>query len=322
MAITGEYTAPVWLPGGHAQTIVPAFLVPTPRVNYRRERWGTPDDDFIDVDFALPEPAGLTAPIVVLFHGLEGSSRSHYAQSVMHEFANRGWRALVAHFRGCSGEPNTRPRAYHSGDSDEGDWILRRLHQRWPDAPLHAVGVSLGGNMLAKWAGERGADARFVCAAASIGSPLDLVAGGLALGSGFNMLYTRVFLATLKRKALEKLRRFPGIAREGRLRAARNLFDFDNEFTAPVHGFRDTMDYWTRASAKPVLAGIRIPYLLLNARNDPFVPAPSLPTRAEVSNQVMLEQPAHGGHIGFAQGLPPGDLKFVPRRLFGFFNGQ
>lgn len=322
MAVSGSYRAPSWLPGGHAQTIVPALFVPAPRVEYRRERWTTPDDDFIDIDIALPEPAHDAAPILMLFHGLEGSSRSHYALSTMRYFADRGWRALVVHFRGCSGEANLKPRAYHSGDSEEGDWILRRAHARWPDAPLHAAGVSLGGNMVARWAGERGAGAGFVRAAASIGSPLDLVAGGLALGRGLNMIYTRVFLATLRRKALEKLQRFPGLAREAPLRAARNLYEFDNEFTAPVHGYRNTMDYWTRASAKPVLGGVRIPYLLLNARNDPFVPAASLPTRADVSRDVVLEQPEGGGHIGFAQGWPPGKLDFVPRRLFAFFGGQ
>lgn len=317
--IGDPYRAPWWLPGAHAQTIVPALWVPVPAVAYRRERWTTPDGDFIDVDFALPEPAVPAAPVLVLFHGLEGSSRSHYALSTMRFFADRGWRALVVHFRGCSGEPNLRPRAYHSGDADEGDWILRRAFDRWPAAPLHAVGVSLGGNMLAKWAGERDEGARFVRAAASIGSPLDLVAGGFALGRGLNMIYTRMFLATLRRKALEKMLRFPGIASEARLRDARNLYDFDNEFTAPVHGFRDTIDYWTRASAKPVLAGIRIPYLLLNARNDPFVPAASLPTAADVSRHVVLEQPGGGGHIGFAQGSLPGDLDYLPRRLHAFF---
>ena len=317
--IDSAYRAPRWLPGGHLQTIVPAKLVPVPRVVYRRERWNTPDDDFIDVDFAAPEPAAAEASIVVLFHGLEGCSQSHYARAVMRHFADRGWRALVAHFRGCSGEPNRLPRAYHSGDADEGDWILRRVHERWPQAPLFAVGVSLGGNMLAKWAGEHGADAGFVRAAASIGSPLDLAAGGHAIGRGFNLVYTRMFLATLRRKAIAKTLRFAGLADARAIAQARNLFEFDNLYTAPVHGFRDTLDYWTRASAKPVLGGIRIPYLLLNARNDPFVPAESLPTPAQVSPAVELDQPEHGGHIGFAQGPWPGNLDYLPRRLDEFF---
>ena len=321
--VASAYTAPRWLPGGHLQTIVPSLLMQRPAVQYRRERWETYDGDFIDVDFASPEPLPQNAPVIVMFHGLEGSSHSHYARSTMRFFADRGWRGLVVHFRGCSGEPNRLPRAYHSGDSDEGHWILRAVHQRWPDAPLYAVGVSLGGNMLAKWAGEREQDASFVTAAASIGSPLDLAAGGAALGRGFNKIYTRMFLATLKTKALAKLQQFPDIARDAdymrRLRCTRNLYEFDNEYTAPVHGFRDTEDYWDRASGKPWLRAVRIPYLVLNACNDPFVPESSLPQPSDVSASVELEQPREGGHIGFARAPWPGRIDFIAQRVHDFF---
>ena len=317
--VTSSYRAPAWLPGGHLQTIWPARLVPLPRVAYRRERWPTPDGDFIDVDFAQPEPADAAAPLLALFHGLEGDSSSHYARVTMRRFADLGWRALVVHFRGCSGEPNLLLRAYHSGDSEEGDWVLRTIHGRWPAGRLHAVGVSLGGNMLAKWLGERGEGAGFVTAAASIGSPLDLVAGGHAIGRGFNMLYTKMFLATLKAKARDKAARFGYAIDMDVLRRARDLYDFDNLYTAPVHGFRDTMDYWTRASAKPLLGNVRVPHLVLNARNDPFVPAESLPRAGDVSAFVTLEQPEEGGHIGFTSGRFPGHLRFLPARLEQFF---
>lgn len=317
--VESTYRAPGWLPGGHLQTIWPARLVPLPEVAYRRERWLTPDDDFIDVDFAQPEPAADGAPVLALFHGLEGDSRSHYARVTMRHFADLGWRALVVHFRGCSGEPNLLLRAYHSGDSEEGDWVLRTIRRRWPLARLYAVGVSLGGNMLAKWLGERGEDAGFVAAAASVGSPLDLVAGGHAISRGFNMLYTKMFLATLKSKARDKAERFGHAIDIDVLRRARDLYEFDNLFTAPVHGFRDTMDYWTRASAKPLLGNVRVPHLVLNARNDPFVPAGSLPQPADVSAAVTLEQPEEGGHIGFAGGRFPGHLRFLPERLERFF---
>lgn len=321
--VASSYGAPPWLPGGHLQTIVPAKLMRLPAVQYRRERWDTTDSDFVDVDFASPEPSSNDAPVLVLFHGLEGSSHSHYARSTMRWFADRGWRGLVVHFRGCSGEANRLPRAYHSGDSAEGDWILRSVRKRWPNAPLYSVGVSLGGNMLAKWAGEREQDASFVTAAASIGSPLDLAAGGAALGRGFNRIYTRMFLGTLKSKALAKLQQFPDMARDDdyarRLRCSRNLYEFDNEYTAPLHGFRDTDDYWDRASGKPWLQGVCIPYLVLNARNDPFVPESSLPQPHDVSAAVELEQPAEGGHIGFARGPWPGRIDFIAERLYRFF---
>ena len=177
--------------------------------------------------------------------------------------------------------------------------------------------------MLAKWAGEREQDASFVTAAASIGSPLDLAAGGAALGRGFNRIYTQMFLGTLKSKALAKLQQFPDMARDNdyarRLRCSRNLYEFDNEYTAPLHGFRDTDDYWDRASGKPWLQGVCIPYLVLNARNDPFVPESSLPQPQDVSAAVELEQPAEGGHIGFARGPWPGRIDFIAERLYRFF---
>jgi predicted alpha/beta-fold hydrolase len=294
-------------------------VLPAPRVEYRRERWSTPDADFVDVDFALPEPADAAAPILVLFHGLEGSSGSRYSLTTMRLFADRGWRGLVVHFRGCSGEPNLLPRAYHSGDSDEGDWILRQAHAGWPQARLHAAGVSLGGNMLAKWLGEQAEDARFVTAAASIGSPLDLSAGGAALSRGFNMAYTRMFLSTLRAKTLAKIERFPGLARPEVIRRARDLYEYDNEYTAPVHGFRSTEDYWLRASGKPWLAAVKVPHLVLNARNDPFVPAASLPLAHEVSSSVYLEQPEDGGHIGFAGASSRHGAHFIAGRLYEFF---
>jgi predicted alpha/beta-fold hydrolase len=319
LSTAGGYRAPRWLRGGHAQTITAARLAQRPRVAYRRERWHAPDGDFIEVDFALPEPPAEAAPIVVLFHGLEGDSGSHYALATMRLFADRGWRAVVAHFRGCGGEPNALSRAYHSGDSDEADWILRRFATRWPRALLHAVGISLGGNMLAKWLGERQEEAGILAAAASISSPLDLAAGGAALSRGFNLVYTKMFLATLKPKALQKIERFGPVADAEQVRQARDLYDYDNAYTAPVHGFRNTDDYWARASGKPWLAAVTVPHLVLNALNDPFVPVASLARAQDVSSQVRLEQPTDGGHAGFVQGALPGRLDYLPQRLYDWF---
>ncbi len=228
------------------------------------------------------------------------------------------------HFRGCSGEANRLPRAYHSGDSDEGDWILRAIHQRWPTAPLYAVGVSLGGNMLAKWAGEREQDASFVTAAASIGSPLDLAAGGAALGRGLNKIYTRMFLATLKSKALAKLERFPDIARDSRLHAtgcaaAATCTSSTTNTRRRCTAFATPTTTGTGRPASRGCAAVRIPYLVLNARNDPFVPESSLPQPHDVSTMVELEQPREGGHIGFARGPWPGRIDFIAERLQDFF---
>jgi predicted alpha/beta-fold hydrolase len=315
-----HFRAPRWLPGGNLQTIWPAlFSSPAPQSPpaYRRERWDTPDGDFIDVDFVdAPDAA---APLLVLFHGLEGSSRSHYALAFAHRAAQLGWNYAVPHFRGCSGELNLAPRAYHSGDYEEIGWVLRRLREHC-SAPLLAVGISLGGNALLRWAEEAGdAAAATASAVAAVCSPIDLAAGGYAIGRGFNrQVYTRMFLRTMKAKALRKWLQHPGLFDRDRLRAARTLYEFDNLFTAPLHGFRDTEDYWLRASAKPHLQRIRIPALVLNARNDPFVPASSLPAAHEVGHFVTLWQPAHGGHVGFPRGRFPGHVQSLPEAVTGW----
>ncbi len=312
------YRSPWWLPGGNAQTIWPALLSrrhlpgrPIP-VHYRRERWATPDGDFVDVDFSQPHLGA--RPWLVLFHGLEGSSQSHYALAFARWAAAQGLHYVVPHFRGCSGELNLAPRAYHSGDFEEIGWILRRIKSLAGDQPVMAVGISLGGNALLRWAQEAGDSAsRTAAAVAACSSPIDLAAGGAAISRGFNrQVYTRMFLRTMKPKALRKLQQHPGLFDRARLAAARDLFEFDNVFTAPLHGFRDTRDYWARASAKPHLARIRIPALVVNARNDPFVPAASLPGAHEVGPHVTLWQPPHGGHVGFAQGGLPGDVMALP----------
>ena len=323
------YRAPRWTfgsgaVGGNVQTIWPALFARrysgAPPA-FDRERWTTPDGDFIDVDFlrsAAPPPAD--APWLVLFHGLEGSSQSHYAQAFADWARRQGWVFAVPHFRGCSGELNLAPRAYHSGDYEEVGWILGRLRAR-SGQPLVAVGISLGGNALLRWAGESGdAASGVVKAVAAVCSPLDLAAGGHAIGRGLNrQIYTRMFLRSMKPKALDKLAQHPGLFNAEALRAAADLHAFDDIFTAPLHGFRDAEDYWARASAKPHLARIRVPALAVNARNDPFVPAQSLPSAREAGPRVTLWQPAHGGHVGFAAPLGawglPGHVRAMPEAV-------
>jgi uncharacterized protein len=411
-----NYVAPIWLPGGNLQTIWPALYarrVFGAHPQYRRERWDTPDGDFIDVDFledsddATPKagsdpsftrglagegdvaarvgsdpdsgqepphaedevsPPGhpkakrassggndgpavpsVEPPLLVLFHGLEGSSRSHYSEAFADFASEHGMAFCVPHFRGCSGELNRGPRAYHSGDFEEIGWILARLRDRQRNsavlsaagppqgasapsggsdghavpsvgASIVAVGISLGGNALMCWAAEMGESACGIArAVASVCSPIDLAAGGWAIGRGFNRLvYTRMFLQSMKPKALQKLAQHPGLFDRDALAAARDLYEFDNVFTAPLHGFKSTDDYWARASAKPRLANIRIPALVLNARNDPFVPAWCLPHQNEVGEHVTLWQPAQGGHVGFPQGRVPGHVRQMPDAVGGW----
>ncbi len=311
------YAAPRWLPGGHLQTVY-ASLAPPPRVPLERVRWDTPDGDFIDVDFAGDPGA---ARLMVLFHGLEGDSDSHYSRSLAGAAAASGWRFAMPHFRGCSGEPNRKPRAYHSGDSEEINWLLRRFFSF--NENLFAAGVSLGGNALLKWLGEQGEGAKkIVRRAAAVSAPVDLAAAGRVLDLGLNrLLYTRHFLSTLTPKSLAKLQVFPGIYDGASLRAARSFREFDGIVTAPLHGFHDTDDYWSRASSGPWLERIRVPTLMINARNDPFLPERELlaATRRAPPN-VMLEFPRTGGHAGFVAGRFPGRQTWLAQRLLEFFS--
>ena len=319
-----NYLAPLWLPGGNLQTIWPAlysrrFLGPKPQ--YKRARWTTPDLDFIDVDWlhdSRPSQPSQRSnknlrTLLVQFHGLEGTSRSHYSEAFADFAQSNGMAFAVPHFRGCSGELNVGPRAYHSGDYEEIDWILKRFRSEHI-GPIIAVGISLGGNALLRWAEESGAQAaQTVSAVASVSSPIDLSASGRAIGRGFNRhVYTRMFLSSMKPKALLKLQQHPGLFNRSALEAARDLYEFDNVFTAPLHGFKNTEDYWNRGSAKPHLDQVGIPALVVNARNDPFVPASCLPRQSDVGRHVTLWQPAHGGHVGFPQGRMPGHVHTLP----------
>jgi predicted alpha/beta-fold hydrolase len=313
------YRSPFWLPGRHAQTVYPYLFLRPPSPVYRREILELPDGDFIDVDW-LERPGGSeAAPLLILFHGLEGSSQSPYAVAILQAAAARGWNGVVPHWRGCGGTPNRLARAYHSGDYAELDLLLDAIRRRRSRAPLFAVGVSLGGNVLLNWLGrEREKSRVWLRAAASVSAPLDLVASGTALDRGLNRIYCRNFLKTLVPRALEKLRRHPGLYSEERLRRVRTIREFDDLVTAPLHGFKDVMDYWTRASSKPWLREVALPTLVLNARNDPFVPGRSLPGQGEVGDAVTLEQPRTGGHVGFVSGGFPGSLDGLTSKLLNF----
>lgn len=300
---------PWWLRNGNIETVYAKTLQPPPPA-YRREL--LPDStgqtlvayDFID----SPNPK---APLAMLFHGLEGSSRSHYAAAFMRAVQAEGWHGVVAHFRSCGGVPNTAPVFYHSGDSAEIGFMLQTLAARY--AEIYALGVSLGGNALAKYLGEQGA-AAIPHATAAVSAPVDLTAAGTRFDRGLTrLLYTRYFLDSLLPKA-----RAHGLNAR-LLERCQTLGDFDDAFTAPLHGFNNRHDYYRRASCKPFLGAVRTPLLLLNAVNDPFLPPAALPTRAEVSRSVTLLQPAHGGHCAFVSGSGRCHLGWLPQTVLGYF---
>ncbi len=307
--------APWWLPGGHLQTIWASKVArdglhgPVP---WRRQRIDTPDGDFVDIDHC--DAADPAAPLLIMFHGLEGSSQSHYARAMAAWAMGQGWHLAVPHFRGCSGELNRAPRAYHSGDHAEVHFLLTHLahsHRQMGGQVRHAVGISLGGNALMLWAAEQGATAlEWVRSVTSLCSPLDLTASGHAIGRGLNRwIYTPYFLRTMVPKALAKWQQHPGLFDRDALQGVNNLYEFDDLFTAPLHGFADASDYWRRASAKPRMRDIRVPAYVVNALNDPFIPAHSLPTPSDVSASCTLIYTRQGGHVGYVQGaLPPGRI--------------
>jgi uncharacterized protein len=291
-------------------------VAPKPKVHYRRERWNTPDQDFIDVDIVDAQD---NAPIVVLFHGLEGSSKSAYACALMAHAKNKNWRGMVAHFRGCSGENNRLMRAYHSGDSEHVDFVLQTIRRQFTNSPIYIAGVSLGGNAMLKWLGMAGSTANFVNAAFAISPPHDLEAGAVVLSQGFNKKYTDNFLSTLKEKTRDKAMRFPNALDLKAALAANTFFEFDQLVTAPIHGFSSCYDYWRRSSCKQFLGDIAVPTTILNALNDPFQPTHALAIPKQVSATVRLEYPAQGGHVGFLQGNIPGHQAWLCNRVFSFF---
>ena len=311
------YKAPFWLTNRHAQTLYGALWVPAERPRWRRERWNSPDGDFIDID----RLDGMNeAPTLVIFHGLEGSTDSRYVRMLAMNAYQAGWHVVAPNFRGCSGSMNILPRSYFAGDSTEIQWVLTRARGSQGPATLHAVGVSLGGNMLLKWLGEQGEQAgALLTSAAAVAAPLDLHAVGDHLAQGFNQVYTNHFLTTLKQKARAKFIQYPGLFDLDATLKARNLREFDDHFIAPLHGFANVDDYWTRCSSKPWLSRIRVPTLLLAARDDPFIPEWVLPPQQQCSDQVTRDFQPQGGHVGFVSGRFPGQAIWMPQRVMHFF---
>jgi len=313
--VEASYQPPWWYRGRHLQTIWGPLFRRLRRPPLRRERWPTPDGDFLDLDWLEGD-----SPLVVILHGLEGSSGSHYARGLLLEAAALGWRAVVFHFRSCSGELNRGPRLYHAGETSDLDWVIGKLIEREPTTPLGLVGVSLGGNVALKWLGERGEGAPAqVRAAATISTPFDLTACALSLDRGLNRpLYTARFLRSMRAKVRAKRRLYDGLVNVPAALRARTFAVYDRLATAPINGFADERDYWARASSGPYLARIQRPCLLINAANDPFIPAATLPT-AVVAGSPWLEAAflPEGGHVGFLEG-PWGRRSWAERRALAF----
>lgn len=301
-----EFLPAWWIPGAHLQTLWGKLARKLPPAPVELEAWTAPDGESLEIH-RLKFP-GAKARLVLL-HGLEGSLRSHYAQGLLWEAHRRGWNADLLVFRTCGGAASVTPRLYHSGETTDIAWVIEKLTAEDPDMRVGLAGVSLGGNVLLKYLGEQGEGApRQVRGAVAISVPFNLERSSRHIDRGFSRVYQWHFLRTLRKKARAKLAQFPGIADATRVETATNMFEYDDAMTAPVHGFRDASDYYTRSSSINWIDSIRIPTLLLSAVDDPFLPSDVLDEvaiKAANNPSLLTEFHAHGGHVGFIAGGNP-----------------
>jgi predicted alpha/beta-fold hydrolase len=320
MSAPVPYAPARFLRGAHAMTVFASVARVFPRPRGRRERWELPDGDFLDVDRYAPSPPARA--VLLVCHGLEGSSRAPYVRGLVALALSRGLGALALNFRGCSGKPNRLARNYHSGETGDLAHAVGRLVAERPGRPILLAGFSLGGNVVVKYLGERGGDLPAeVRGAAAISVPFDLAASARTIdGPGFwNRVYRERFLRRLRAKALEKARRFPDAIDARAVARARTFAEFDEIVTARVFGFASAEDYWRRSSSGPFLAGVRRPLLALSSLDDPIVPAATIPVAAARANPlVTLETTEAGGHVAFVAGSPFWPSFWAERRAVEF----
>lgn len=317
-----------WLPGPHAQTIWSSLFRRKEMPERRRERIDLSDGDFVDLDWA--ECAQESNTTVVILHGLTGSSDSNYAWGLQAALLERNWQSVVLNFRGCSGEPNRLPRAYHSGETGDVGEVMQHVRTRCPNHALCAVGYSLGGNVLLKWLGEKGGQAG-VAAAVAISVPYLLDQCQQRLNRGFSRVYQRRLVGQLKASVAAKKQAFHREQKQHHLTALQELgnvseyrtfLEFDEHVTAPLHGFRGAAEYYRLSSSRPFLQQIRVPTLLLHAVDDPFVAHSAIPEPEHLSDHVTLELSRAGGHVGFVSGSNPMRPEYWLEKRIPEFLGQ
>lgn len=296
----GNFKPAWWCRGPHMQTLWARLVRYAPSIELRRERLELPDGDFIDLDWTKNK----SGPIVIVLHGLEGSSDSPYARGILKAIDAHGWRGVVMHFRGCSGEPNRLPRSYHSGDTGDIAYFVETLRQREPRARLAIIGYSLGGNVLLKWLGKTREQAS-ISAAVAVSVPFVLHHAAERLQRGFSRVYQWQLLRSLRANILQKKQRMEMPLKVDDLTQLKNFREFDEHVTAQLHGFDSADHYYTVASSRQYLQGIAVPTLILHAQDDPFMTEKTIPRKEEFSKAVTLEVFARGGHVGFVSGLWP-----------------
>lgn len=305
----------------HFQTILPTLLNKKRKALFMYERFELSDGDFLDLAWKkLPNED--SRPIIIIFHGLEGSVHSPYAYRMMDALDKKGFNSVVMHFRGCFSEINRLPRAYHSGETGDAKAFISYLSEQFPAHALAAVGYSLGGNMLMKMQGELG-DASPLFAAVSVSAPLRLEMTADHINSGASRFYQKILMDSLKRRLLEKFEQHDyekilGLKKED-VPSWKSFWEYDDLFTGPIHGFKNAEDYYARSSAQPYIEKIKVPALIIHAKDDPFMPENVLPDEASLPNNVSLEVSEHGGHVGFIGGTILRPSYWLERRIVDFF---
>lgn len=294
-----------WGKNPHIQTLLPTFVRKNKPVSYISERIETPDGDFLDLAWSKDYSASHLEPIVVLFHGLEGSVNSPYIKGMFQQFTRMGWIGVLMHFRGCSGQPNRLQRRYHSGETSDANFIIQNIKERFPKTPIFAIGYSLGGNMLLKYLGESEKNSN-LDAAVAVSVPFLLSRCSDRLNRGFSRIYQRHLVTELIKGTRQKMQKidYSGIIsiKENQLESLRTFREFDDAVTAPIHGFKGAEDYYTTCSSKQFLNSIKTPTLILQAKDDPFISKDALPMANELSADITLELSDYGGHVGFISG--------------------
>lgn len=318
--VKSAFKAPSWARNRHIQTIWPRFIQTRMPLSYTWERITLPDGDFVDLAWG-PKPVKLTG-MVVMFHGLEGSIRSHYANDMMAYLSRHGWQVVLMHFRGCSGDVNLTPRAYHSGETGDPIFILELLEQRFASLPKVAIGFSLGGNMLMKLLGENPAQ-QWLQAAVSVSAPLKLDECARSINQGFSKVYQTYLLKSMKKTLLKKMQlmdyRKSIQLSEADVAGISDFWAFDDRVTAPLHGYHDAADYYEKCSGFYYLKAIHQPTLLLHSMDDPFMNQHVIPDETELARHVTMEISERGGHVGFMQGTITSPTVWLHERVHQFF---
>lgn len=314
-----DFKPNIGLRNPHIQTIYPRYFVPKPKVDYCRERINTPDNDFVDLDWALQDNR---KAMVIIFHGLEGSSQSHYVRHLTNHLLSQDYSVVVMHFRGCSGEINKQAIAYHSGAIFDPEFIVPIVKQRFPNIPLFAIGFSLGGNMLMKLMANR----HFlpIDAAVCVSAPLDLKSSAQRINLGFSRIYQRHLLKSMKQNMAKKMACIdmsPWIKFDAKkLQTISTFWQFDNAITGPIHGYKNAQDYYKKCSALPDLVYINKPCLIIHAKDDPFMDNNVIPPTTQINRYIAYELSEYGGHVGFMENLGGANNLYLPSRISAFLN--